>query len=111
MALKLWGLPHEFLILLLVAKAHNPFNTDAVVPGTVKKDHLARCGEPLDIALKIPLPLFSFRGLFQGHHTSTARIQMLHETFDGSAFTGGIASIEDDNQALPGVFDPSLQLE
>jgi phosphoserine phosphatase len=65
----------------------------------------------LHIALEVPLATLGFSGLLQRHHTRTAGVQVLHEALDGAALAGGVAALEQDHHALPGLLDPGLQLE
>ena len=55
-----WYLCDEAVILLVIAKPHHRFDDCPVVPASVEKDDLARVGQFLDVAPKIPLSLLYF---------------------------------------------------
>ena len=110
-AFELGRLTHELLVFGVAAKAHDAFDAGTVVPGAVEQHDFAGGGQVLYITLEIPLAAFEFRGFFQRDNACAARIDVFHEALDGAALAGGIAPLEDDNDALPGFFHPGLQLE
>jgi hypothetical protein len=110
-ALELRRLAHEFQVFLLVAESHHPLDAGTVVPGAVEQGDLASRGQVLHVALEVPLATFGLAGLLQRHHVGAARIEVLHEAFDGAALAGGVAAFEQDHHLLPGLLDPGLQLE
>ncbi|MNV55415.1 hypothetical protein D3C71_1476450 [compost metagenome] len=111
MALELRRLAHEILVLAIRAKTHHPLHTGTVVPAAVKQHDLARRGQVLHIALKIPLPALELRWFLQRHHARASWIQMLHETLDGAPLACGITPFKQDHHALTRGLDPALQLE
>jgi len=65
----------------------------------------------LHIALEIPLPAFDFGRLFERHDPRAAWVEVFHEALDGAALARGVASFEQDHDALLVLLDPGLQLE
>ena len=104
-------LPHKQQIFLRRAKPHYPLHPRAVVPRTVKKNHFARCGQILNITLKIPLPALHLCGLFQCHNPCATRVQMFHKTLNRPAFARRIASFKQAHNPLPAVFHPALHFQ
>ncbi len=51
------------------------------------------------VALEVPLILFSFGGLGECHHTGVPDVDVFVEALDGTALTGSIATLEDDEVA------------
>ena len=64
-----------------------------------------------DVALEVPLGPFDLGRLHEGDNASAARIQVLGEALDRASLAGRIASLEQDDDPLPGLLDPVLQLE
>ena len=110
-ALELRRLAHEFVVLLVAAEAHHALDAGAVVPGAVEQHDLAARRQVPDVALEIPLAAFLVGRLLQRHDARAARIQVLHEALDRAALAGGVAALEQDDDLLPGLLDPGLQLE
>ena len=95
---KFRALFHKAVILLLVAKTHDSFNTCAVVPRTVKKNHFPTSRKMFNVALKIPLTQFPFIRLFQSHNASATRIHVLHEALNSAAFARRIPAFKKNNE-------------
>ena len=110
-ALELGRLLHELLVFLRGAEAHHALHARPVVPAAVKEHDLAVRGQMLDVALEVPLTAFGVGGFLQCHHPGAPRVQVLHETLDGAALAGRIASLEQDDDALAGFLGPGLQLQ
>ena len=85
--------------LRIAGKAEDPFHHAAIVPAAVEQRDLSGGGQPVDIALEIPLPGLAFVGLGQGHDAGRTRVQVLAHAFDGAALAGGVAALEDHDQA------------
>jgi hypothetical protein len=49
--------------------------------------------------------------LFQRHHAGAARIEVLHEALDRAAFSCRVATFEQDDDLLPRLLHPGLELE
>jgi hypothetical protein len=110
-AFEIRALAHEFEIVVGRAEAHHALDAGAIVPGAVEEHDLAAGGQILDIALEVPLGALALIGLFERHDAGAARVQMLHEALDGAALAGGIAALEDDDDALARLLHPVLDLE
>ncbi len=96
---------------LFAAEAHHPLDARAVVPGAVKQDHGAPGRQMRHIALEVPLAALDVRRLGERDRLGMARVQVLHEAVDGAVLTGGVAPLEQDDDALPLGLDPALHLE
>ena len=104
-------LAHKQQIFLRRAKSHHPLHPRAVIPRAVKKHHLARGGQILNITLKIPLSAFHLRGFFQRHNPRATRVQMLHKTLNRAAFARRITPFKQTHNPLPAVFHPALHFQ
>lgn len=62
----------------------------------------------LDIALKIELAAFALGWRGQGDDAENPRADALGYRFDGAAFAGAIATLEDDAYLKPFMHDPPL---
>ena len=110
-ALELGRLAHELAVFLVSAEAHDAFDTGAVVPGAVEHRDLAARRQMLHVALEIPLSALDVAGLLERHDARTARIQVLHETFDRATLAGGVATLEQHDDAFSGFLHPGLQFQ
>ena len=63
------------------------------------------------IALEIPLRALARGRRRQRGHAAYARIQALRDALDDAALAGGIAALEQHDQAMAGVHHPVLQLD
>ena len=64
-----------------------------------------------DVALEIPLRALALGRLLQRDHARGARVHVLHEALDRAALAGGVAALEQDDDALAGALDPALRLQ
>ena len=109
--LEVRGLEHELLVLMRRAEAHHLLDAGPVVPGPVEHHDLPSGGQMLDVALEVPLRALPVRRLVQRHDARTARVEVLGEALDGAALAGGVAALEHQDDALPCLLDPALELE
>ena len=65
----------------------------------------------LDVTLEEPLPLLDIGRLVERHDAREARVEMLHEPLDRAALAGGVAPLEEDDELLPGLLRPDLDLQ
>ena len=100
----------ELLVLVLGAEAHDRFDERPVVPRTIEKHDLARCGESADISLEPPLGLLAFGCGSEGLDTTNPRIQALGDSLDDSALACGVAPFEDHDDLEPLLLDVTLEL-
>src|SRR5689334_15862366 len=110
-ALELRRLTQKFVVFVGRAESHHAFDAGAVVPAAIEQDDLAGGRQMLNVALEIPLSALDVARLLERHHPCAARVEMLHESLDGAALAGGVATLEQDHQALPSGLGPGLQLE
>src|SRR5688572_18216432 len=61
----------------------------------------------LGIALEIPLPLLALGWCRKRRDMALARVQGSREHVDRTALSGGVASLEDNDQALACLLDPA----
>ena len=97
-------------MLFLRAEAHHVFHTQAVIPTAVEDHDFARGGEVLHVALHVHLRLLAVGRRGQRHQPEHARADAFGDGLDGAALAGGIAALEDDDDAQALVLDPFLQL-
>src|SRR5208337_5055047 len=64
-----------------------------------------------DVALKIPLRPLALGWLLQSDDPGGPRIHMFSETLDRAALSGGVAALEQHDDALSGLLNPALRLE
>src|SRR5690242_17470654 len=108
--LDLRGQFEEALVFFLVAEAHDVLDPCPVVPAAVKDHDLSRSGKELDIALHEQLRLLTVRGGGQRDHADYARADTFGQSLDGPSLSGGITSLEDDDDARPCALDPRLKI-
>ena len=65
----------------------------------------------LDVALEVPLPLLTLGRLLQRHDARAAWIEVLHEALDGATLARRVAALEQNDDLLLGLLDPTLRLE
>jgi len=65
----------------------------------------------LDVALEYHWRAGSRSEGFSTTHARAARIEMLHEAFDRAALAGGVAALEQHDNALASLLDPVLRLQ
>ena len=64
-----------------------------------------------DVALEVPLVLFSLGGLGERDHAGVPDVDVFVEALDSAAFTGGIAALEDNEVASFIVHRPVLEFQ
>ena len=88
--------------LLGGAKAENMLDHTAVIPRAVEKRDLASGGQPVDVALEIPLRCLRFRRLWQRYNIGRARVQVFAQPLDRASFACRVAPLEQHDKALAG---------
>ena len=68
-------------------------------------------GRCADVALEVPLAALDVGGGGEGDDAGGAGVEVLGERLDGAALAGGVAALEDDDDALAGGAEPGLQLD
>ncbi len=96
------------LMLLLGAEAHHRLDARAVVPTAVEDDHLPSRREVGEVTLDIYLGLFPVGWCWQGDDAKHPRTDPLGDGADAAAFARGVATLEDDDDPLPGRLHPIL---
>ena len=61
--------------------------------------------------MEIPLAAFGSGWFLQSNHARATRIQVFHEAFDGTAFTGCVAAFKQADDTLTGIFNPALYFQ
>ncbi len=89
----------ETPVLPLVDEAHDVLDAGAVVPAAVEDDDFAGGREMLDVALGEHLRLLAVRRRGQRDDAKHARADPLGDRLDGAALSGGVAPLEDDDDA------------
>ena len=97
-------------VLLLGAEAHDVFDAGAVVPAAVEDHDLAGGREVLDVALHVHLRLLAVGRRRQRDDAEDARADPLGDRLDRAALAGGVAALEDDDDAQALGLDPFLQV-
>ena len=95
---------------LLGAVAHDPLDAGAVVPAAVEDHDLAGGGQLLDVALHVELGLLPVGRRRQRDDAEDARADPLGQALDHAALAGGVAALEDDDDAGAGRLHPGLQV-
>src|SRR6185436_15546751 len=108
-ALELRARPHEVLVLVLRAEAHDVLDAGAVVPGAVEQDHLARRRQVRDVALEVPLRALALRRRAEGDDAHDPRVRLRRDALDRAALAGRVAALEEHRDLEAGVDDPLLQ--
>ena len=99
----------KVLCLLFRAKAHHPFDQRAVVPAAVEEHYFTGRRKMRDVALDIDLGFFAFGRSRQCDDSEHARADSLGDAFDHAAFSGGIASFEQNDNFRAGMLHPLLE--
>src|SRR5690606_7018656 len=72
---------------------------------------LAGGGQVADIALEVPLAQLPLVRLWQRHYMGAAGVEMLGEAADRAALAGGVAPLEDDDDAAACLARVILELQ
>src|SRR4030095_14928211 len=97
-------------VIFLRAKAHHVFDARAVVPAPVE-DHDFACRRRMGyVALHVHLRLLAVRRSRKGDDAEYTRADTLSDRPDGTSLAGGIAALENDNDAQSLVLDPFLEV-
>ena len=94
----------------LGAVAHHPLDAGAVVPAAVEDQHLAGGGQLLDVALHVELGLLAVGRRRQGDDAEHPRADLLGQALDHAALAGGVAALEEDDDAGAARLHPGLQV-
>src|SRR5262249_30504450 len=97
-------------VLLLTAKSHDVFDAGTVVPTAIEDDDLACRRKSLDIALREQLGLFALRRGWKRNHAKDTRALAFGNRRDGPALAGGIAALEQDDDARALLLHPILEM-
>src|SRR5215469_4039855 len=92
------------------AKAHYALNPGAVVPAPIEDDDFAAGGHFFDVTLSMKLGLLSVGRRRQSNQTKHTRADALQNALNDSAFAGGVAPFEDDDDAGMSRLYPLLKL-
>ena len=96
----------ECVDLVRGAKAHDLFDSGAVVIAAVEQHDLACSGEMLDKTLEIPLALLGLAWFAKGDGAALARVEPVGHRMDRAALARSIAAFEQDQNALSGLRHP-----
>ncbi len=102
---------HELVILRIGTEAHDALDAGAVVPGAVEQHELARGGQVRHVTLEVPCRLVAVGGFTEGDDARLAGAEMLREALNGAVFAGGVAALEDDEDAFAVADEMTLQLD
>jgi hypothetical protein len=97
--------------LLVIAKPHHVLYQNTVVPAAVEEDDLAGGRHLSDVSLRIQLRPLTFRRRRQRDMSEDARADALHDAMNYSAFTGGVASLENHYNLRASGLHPVLHLD
>ena len=86
--------------LLRRAEAHDALDAGAVVPGAVEQHDVAGGRQMADVALEVPLAALGLGRLRQRDGARVARVEALEEAADAAALAGGVAALEQHDEAL-----------
>ena len=85
---------HELSVLGFGAKAHDPFNSGAVVPAAVEQGDLLRHREVRHEALEILRATFAIGGRTERNDAGFARAQVAGDPFNHAIFPGCVATLK-----------------
>ena len=109
--LKLGGLHHELVVLLVRAEAHHTLDAGPVVPRAIEQHDLAARRQVLHVTLEVPLAALLVRRLLQRDDARATRVEMLREALDRTTLARRITTLEQDHDALARLLRPRLQLQ
>ena len=98
--------PHELLVLLRRAEAHDALDAGAVVPAAVEQDHLPGGRQVGDVALEVPLRALALGRRAEGDDADDARVRPLDDPLDRAALAGRVAALEQHDDLQARVDDP-----
>jgi hypothetical protein len=99
----------ELLNFGVRAEAHDALDPGAVVPTAVEEHHFPGGRQVRHVALEKPLRLLLLRRRRQGHDPADARVEVLSDALDDTAFAGGISSLEQDHDFESLLADPLVE--
>ncbi len=102
--------PEKLAVILVRAKAHDPFNAGPVVPAAIQQDDFTRSRQVSNVALEIPLCPLALGRCRQGDDAANATAEMLRDALYDATFTGRVAAFEDNDDFETFVLHPGLQL-
>ena len=108
--LEMRDLLQEALRGIVGAVAHDPLDARAVVPAAVEDQDLAGGGQLLDVALHVDLRLLPVGRRRQRDDAEDPRADPLGQALDHAALAGGVAALEDDDDARAARLHPGLQM-
>lgn len=97
-------------MLLVGAKAHQSFNTCAVLIASIEDDDLTGCREVFDVTLEEQLAFLPLGRRGQGNDPEYAGTDPFRNRPNGAAFAGRVAPFEGDNDPQALLLDPLLQM-
>src|ERR1700739_4314667 len=89
-------------MLLRRTKSHDFLYAGAVVPGPVEQHDLCAGGQVGDVALEEPLATLPVRGRGQGCDADDAGAEVFGDPLDRAALAGGVAALENHDNASAG---------
>src|SRR6185436_20728384 len=92
-ALELRARPHELLVLVRRAEAHDVLDAGAVVPGAVEQDHLSGRRQVRDVALEVPLAALALGRRAERDDPDDARVGLLGDALDRAALARRVAAL------------------
>src|SRR5436309_10621291 len=92
------------------AESEDLLDAGSVVPASIEQDDLAGGRQRLDVALEVPLRPLAVARFRQRDNPGRPRVQVLGDPLDRAALPGGVAPLEDHDDARARRLDPLLHL-
>src|SRR5205823_13801702 len=92
------------------AESKDLLDAGSVVPASIEQDDLAGGRQRLDVALEVPLRPLAVARFRQRDDPGRPRVQVLGDPLDRAALPGGVAPLEDHDDARARRLDPLLHL-